>query len=180
MNKGSSKSLLPLVEILVAVAIFAIAVVLTLQLFLLARFLGDKTADTARAIFEVQSVAENIKSSSGAEFYKYIRDDLGFAGSATDLSAELYYDANWDRMTGGTKDDAEYFMKINMAVDNGYDTGSLYTFTIEFFRASTYPFIDDQRKKDNDDYIPQLVPKDPLIVPKDEYSPFVVSKFVLN
>ena len=77
MNKGSSKSLLPLVEILVAAVIFSIAMLLTLQLFFLARFLGDKTSDTARAIFEVQRVAETIKSiSTGDEITEYYNTGL--------------------------------------------------------------------------------------------------------
>jgi hypothetical protein len=142
MNKGSSKSLLPLVEIIVAVGIFAIAVVLTLQLFLLAKFLGDKTSDTAKAMFEVQQIAENIKGlNSRDEINDYVKD-------------VLYYDAGWNYT--GDESKAEFILKIDTGVDE-YETGSLYKFRLDFYKAGAYPFIEDKKLEENKDYIPLLV-----------------------
>ena len=78
-----SKALLPLVEIIISIGIFAIAVVLTLQLFLLAKFLGNKTSDTARAIFEIQNIAENIKLlKTNEEIEDYLKN-LGYSVTHT-------------------------------------------------------------------------------------------------
>ena len=154
MNNGSSKSLLPLVEILISIGIFAVAVVLTLQLFLLASFLGDKTSDTAMAIFEVQNVAETIKSvKSGAELEQYISEILGAAESPGGYT--VYYDESWNII--GAAGDAEFMMKItNEGVDE-YGSGSLYKFTLDFYRSAAYPFIDDNKLEDDKAYIPRLV-----------------------
>jgi len=157
MNRGSSKSLLPLVEILISIGIFAVAVVLTLQLFLLARFLGDKTSDTAMAIFEVQNVAESIKSmKTGAELEKYISEDLGAAES--DGGYILYYNSSWD-ITGDT-DEAQYILKISDMGKDAYDSGSLYKFKLDFYKFAAYPFIDNNKLAENPDYIPLLVSVD--------------------
>jgi len=138
MNQGSSKSLLPLVEILVAIGIFAVAVGLTLQLFLLASFLGHKTADTAKAIFEVQTVAENIKSIKTEEnLQKYLKEDLKL-----DETMTLYYDENWEKT--GDRDKAVYKLEIKMETA-AYGSGGLYNFVLDFYKIKPYPFIDDKK-----------------------------------
>jgi hypothetical protein len=154
MDQGSSKSLLPLVEILIAIGIFAIAVVLTLQLFLLASFLGHKTADTARAIFEVQTVAENIKSmKTDAEIENYIKTDLG--GDVSDKAKYiLYYDEEWHIMNGAN--DATYMLKVDMSKVT-YSSGGLYNFALDLYKIKAYPFIDDKKLEKDETYIPLLV-----------------------
>jgi len=146
MNQGSSKSLLPLVEILISIGIFAIAVVLTLQLFLLAKFLGNKTADTARAIFEIQNVAENIKTmKTEAEMEKYIINDLnGYI---------LYYDGNWNSVSG--EKEAVFVLKIDMNKVE-YDSGGLYNFVLDLYKTDSYPFIDEKKLEKDENYIPLL------------------------
>lgn len=153
MNQGSSKSLLPLIEILISIGIFAISVVLTLQLFLLARFLGEKTSDTARAIFEVQNIAENIKAiKTDADMGNYIADELNGGMNYT-----LYYDYGWNIV--GSEDEAEYMMKIDMDVDT-YNTGGLYKFKLDMYKIEAYPFIDDKKLENDENYIPLLVSVD--------------------
>jgi len=148
MNGGNSKSLLPLVEILISIGIFAIAVILTLQLFLLAKFLGNKTSDTAKAIFEVQNVAETIKTmKTDAEIEDYIKNDLN--------GGILYFDENWDIINGETN--AAYNLKIAMEIDDTYDSGNLYKFKLDLYKLDPYPFIDDKKVEKNKDYVPELV-----------------------
>ena len=158
MNQGSSKSLLPLVEILISVGIFAIAVVLTLQLFLLAGFLGHKTADTARAIFEVQNVAENIKSmKTDAEMESFIKNEIG-GELPEDMSVHtnyvIYYDADWNNAGGAGG--ATYMLRIAMD-KTAYNSGGLYNFILNLYKIDAYPFIDDKKIEKNKDYIPELV-----------------------
>jgi len=166
MNQGSSKSLLPLVEILIAIGIFAIAVVLTLQLFLLASFLGQKTADTARAIFEVQNIAENIKSiKTDAEMENFIKNDLnGIISDTVNANFNLYYDEEWNRISGVI--DATYMLKIDMG-KTAYNSGGLYNFTLDLYKIDAYPFIDEKKLEKDADYIPLLVSID-------------ASKFIIN
>jgi len=157
MNGGNSKSLLPLVEILISIGIFAVAVVLTLQLFLLASFLGDKTSDTAMAIFEVQNVAETIKSmQSVAELEKYMSGELNASDSYD--GCIIYYDSNWS--ITASADSAFFMMKITDRGREDYYSGSLYKFTLDFYRAEAYPFIDERKLSEDKTYIPLLVSVD--------------------
>ena len=168
MNEGSSKSLLPLVEILISIGIFAIAVVLTLQLFLLARFLGNKTADTAKAIFEVQNVAESIKSmKTDADMENYIINELnaGIVKNVEDnMHYDVYYDGDWN--VTGSGDGAVYKLKIDMNKVK-YDSGVLYNFILDFYKTEDYPFINNKNSDDTKDNIPLLVSVN-------------ASKFILN
>ena len=155
MNEGSSKALLPLVEILISIGIFAIAVILTLQLFLLARFLGDKTSDTARAIFEVQNVAENVKTmKTNAEMLDYIESELSGSHAEADAYYYLYYDNDWNIIDIKT-DEAVFMMKINIQKDE-YNSGGLYRFNLDFYKIKPYPFINDKNIKKDKDFIPLL------------------------
>ncbi|MCL1792910.1 MAG: hypothetical protein FWG34_03485 [Oscillospiraceae bacterium] len=139
--------MLPLVEILVSIGIFAIAVVLSLQLFLLAKFLGNKTSDTAKAIFEAQGVAENIKAMrTEAEIEDYFSGELG--GGA------VYYDGKWEKTENA--EEAAYNLKITKE-KSGYGSGGLYRFKIEICKTEPYPFIDDKKLEKDMDYIPGLV-----------------------
>ena len=155
MNGGSSKSLLPLVEILISIGIFAIAVVLTLQLFLLASFLGHKTSDTAKAIFEVQNVAENIKTmKTDDEMTDYIQNELN--GFSVDANFHpIYYNEEWERVDN--IDEAAYNLNVIYEIDDTYSSGNLYKFKIEMYKTEPYPFIDDKKIEKDKDYIPVLV-----------------------
>jgi len=148
MNGGNSKSLLPLVEILISVGIFALSVILTLQIFLLAKFLGDKTSDVAMAMFEAQNVAESIKSTkTGENIDEYINTELN--------GGVLYYDDKWQ-----TTDDAEkaaYSLVVTKQASEENSFGILYKFTIELSKLAPYPFIDDKKLEKDESYLPVLV-----------------------
>ena len=149
--------MLPLVEILISVGIFAVAVVLTLQLFLLSSFLGHRTSDVAKAIFEAQNVAEHIKSvRTGAEMEAYFENDLN--------GGVIYYDGEWEKISeaGG----AVYRLEIKMN-KTGQNSGSLYNFALELYKTEPYPFIDEKKLEKDKGYIPMLVS-------------FDASKFVLS
>jgi len=156
MNQGSSKSLLPLVEILISVGIFAIAVVLTLKLFLLASFLGHKTADTARAIFEVQNIAENIKSmKTDAEIENFIKNEIGgeMPNDAEHIIYVIYYDADWNV---AVEKGATYNLRIDL-MKQTFSASSMYYFTLDLYKNDAYAFIDDKKTEKNKDYTPLLV-----------------------
>ena len=152
-NQGSSKSLLPLVEIIVSIGIFSVAIVLTLHLFLLAKFLGDKTSDTARAIFEIQNVAENIKLlKTDGEIKDYIENGVGNAdGNGT---YNLYYDEKWRR--ADSPSDAVFVMKIAENTDKNYAVGEVCSFSLDIYKSEPYPFINDKNIKADKNYKPLL------------------------
>lgn len=146
MGGGNSKSMLPLVEILVSIGIFAVAVVLSLQLFLLAKFLGDKTSDVAKAIFEAQSIAENIKTMrTEAEMENYFKSELN--------GGDVYYDGGWEKTEKA--ENGAYSLKITKE-KNEYGSGALYKFKIDIYRTDPYPFIDEKKLEKEPNYIPAL------------------------
>ena len=155
MNGGNSKSLLPLVEILISIGIFAIAVILTLQLFLLAKFLGNKTSDTAKAIFEVQNIAETIKTMrTNTEMENYIKTELN--GLSVDANYyPVYYNEKWDRVDN--VDEAVYNLIVIYEIDDTYSSGNLYKFKLDLYKTEPYPFIDDKKVEKDENYVPVLV-----------------------
>jgi|GEM_PF-1090628 len=148
----SSKSLFPLAEIIIAIGIFAIAVVLTLQMFFLAKFLGDKTSDTAAAICEIQNVAESIKLlKTNAEITDYMNNSIGNFNA--DGSYNLYYGEDWKSVDSLL--DVMFVMKIAVQKDN-YTAGILYKFNLELYKSKPYPFINDKNVKVDKNYKPVL------------------------
>jgi hypothetical protein len=118
--------------------------------------LGNKTSDTARAAIEAGNAAENIKSMrTAAQIERYIED---FTPAQED-GGEAYYryfDGGWNVIGGA--DGAEFFMRIGKSTDSGsYASGDFYRFSIGVYRTSAYPFIDDNKVKEDENYIPLLV-----------------------
>jgi mannose-6-phosphate isomerase class I len=139
------KSLLPLIEILISTGIFAIAVILTLQLFMLARFLGFRNSDMADAILKVQYVAETLKSLQNNEEMDEFLNDL-------ENDMKIYYDINWER-TGNT---GEAVYVIEIQEESQGNTGSLYLYEINLYKIEPYPFINDKALEQNPQYRPLL------------------------
>ncbi len=151
MDIGDSKrTLLTLIEIIISICIFAIATVLTLQLFLYARFLTDKTSDTAAAIFEIQNIAEEVKLLSTVKEAQYfMEEDLS---ASNDSFVTLYYDKDWKRTIAA---EGLYFMNITIERTE-YKRGDLYGFNLDLYKKEPYPFIDNKHTEKDEDYIPHL------------------------
>jgi len=111
-----SKTLISLIEIIVSVIIFAVIVVLTLQMFVHAGLLNKNNTDKTKAVCEVQIIAESIKSCADInEIEKYI-DHI------------KYYD-------GG------YMLKTEMTDKLEYDSGCLYKFKIDFYNTIDFKLL---------------------------------------
>ena len=141
------KSLLPIIEILISTGIFAIAVIWTLQIFMLAKFLGIRTSDTADAILKVQYVAETIKSCRSDE-------EIGEFLDSLEQNMQIYYDRNWERTRDFNK--AVYFIQIYGGSDNLGAVSSFYKNTISLYKIEPYPFINDKLVREDPDYKPLL------------------------
>ena len=147
---NQSKSLLPLVEILISTGIFAIAVVLTLQLFLLAKFLGIKTSDSADAILKVQHIAETMKLfETDSEIDYFLGSEMINTGNVYNL----YYDINWQLVNN--IDEAVFITDIYIE-KSGESAGSLYKYSINLYKTEPYPFIDDKKTEQDAQYKPLL------------------------
>lgn len=137
IESKNSKAILPLIEIIIALIIFVIAALITLQLFFLARFMGNKTKDRARAILEVQNIAEEIKAQDSAVGIEAIISSWE-EGEIQD-TRYLNFSADWE--VGG--EDFQMYIKINR--ENIADR-CVYTFDIYVYKFESYPFIDDKYK----------------------------------
>lgn len=137
IESKSSKAILPLIEIIISLIIFIIAAIITLQLFFLARFMGDKTKDRARAILEVQNIAEEIKA---LDSVKVIEDILNsFEDGDIEDIKYINFSEGW--IPGGS----EFQMAVRINKDDIADR-RLYTFDITVYKLEPYPFIDDKYK----------------------------------
>jgi hypothetical protein len=152
------KALLPLIEILISTGIFAIAVILTLQIFMLARFLGNRTSDMADAILKVQYVAETIKAfQSVDEIDKFFENETiqttGAINTRLSLSGatiyNIYYDINWRQ--ADSADGAVFVTEIYIELQ-----GSVYLYSIDLYKIEPYPFINDRIVQEDPQFRPLL------------------------
>ena len=158
---NQKKALLPLLEILISTGIFAVAVILTLQMFMLARFLGNRTSDTADAILKVQNVAETLKSfRSGDDIYNFLENETVMTGktesifsSYVEIAYNIFYDINWRQV--GSADEAVYIIYVRPERQEQY-AGILYMFDISLYKAEAYPFINDRIVEQDPQYKPLL------------------------
>ena len=141
------KALLPLIEILISTGIFAIAVILTLQVFMLAKFVGIRTSDTADAILKVQHVAETIKSCRSNE-------EMGDFLDSLEQSMQIYYDVHWEQTHNFNE--AVYFIQIYDKSSDINKAGSFYESEINLYRIEPYPFVNDKAVQEDPDYKPLL------------------------
>jgi hypothetical protein len=149
-----SKSLLPLIEILISTGIFAIAVVLTLQIFMLSKFLGYQTSDTADAILKVQHIAETIKSfQSSSEIDDFLENDTVKGKEAEDFY-HVYYDVNWNQTDNF--EEAVYITDIYIEDKSAGEAGTMYKYSISLYKIEAYPFINDRHTEANPNYRPLL------------------------
>jgi len=150
------KSLLPLIEILISTGIFAIAVILTLQIFMLAKFLGNRTSDTADAILKVQHVAETLKSfESEDDIIYFIKNETIQTINTSnpqlygEIISNIYYDKNWQQTDNA--DEAVYITEIYMDKQGG-----VYLYSVNLYKIEPYPFINDRLVQKDPQYRPLL------------------------
>ena len=141
MDKGASKSLLPLIEIIVSVSIFSFAAVLALQMFMMAHFLSRKTSDIAEAMVEVQNLAETLKSYDRMSEYDKFVLTLPEQGHKAISFTAYEYDAEWNAANG----DSPAYRLIMTAEELSYSSsGKLMQFNITVYKNEPYPFLKDQ------------------------------------
>lgn len=99
-----TKSLLPLMEQLIMLLVFALASALCLQGFALAGRISRRQESRTRAALEVQNAAELLKGSSGD--YNFTAKELG--GICQGQVVSMSYNAAWE----STAHDSKYVLRI--------------------------------------------------------------------
>lgn len=90
-NQKSSKDSLFLMELALAILLFAICSAVCLKLFVAARETADKSRELSFAVLSAQSVAECYKAAEGD------MEELSgmLSGSVSEKSVSVYYDRRW-------------------------------------------------------------------------------------
>ncbi len=135
-----------LVEIILSVLIFAIAGVIMLNCFAIAKFTQQKSNDKTNASVLVQSSFEYIKSANSYEEMKQIIEETYSNETYTEKNYEtiytIYYDNNFNECV---KENQKFVMNINIEnIANTY--GELYDMDISMEKIEKYPFIKNEDK----------------------------------
>lgn len=134
-QKKSVRAGAPLVELIVAIGIFALASAITLRLFLAAFYTQRQARDLNHAMLITQSTAELVKSS---EDIASLAGSLETAGQLDAQTLTLGYDKEWNPTT----DDPYVTLRIVWSNTSGLVTADI---TVE--KTAPYPF-----QKDKDDH----------------------------
>lgn len=113
-----SKSLLPLMEQLIMILVFALTSVLCLQGFAAANRMSRRQESTGRAVVLAQNAAEILKYTTGD--FEQAAELLG--GQIESGIWEIYYDIN--AHVTSVKDDAAYLLQATPSADNDPFLGS--------------------------------------------------------
>ncbi len=136
-NKVSLNLNVSLLEILLSVLIFAVAGIIMLNCFAIARFTQIRANDKAIAGTILQSDLEIIKSLNSVDKVREFLDNTYESKTIGDSNCiyEKYYDENWNKGTA-----KEYGVTIIL---NGEKTasGSLISISISAEKVKPYPFI---------------------------------------
>ena len=150
---NNSKSLLPLIEIIISVLIFAIASMLSLNIFLLSRDVGIKATDTSVALFQAQSVVETLK---GCDTSEQMRDAIKeiFGVTDVDFSGPSIYTMKFSEQTSATPDaESKTSFTLTLQVQEQTNSaGSIYVIKADVTRNKQYFFL-----KKGTDFTPLLV-----------------------
>lgn len=138
-NKFSINLEVTLVEIILSVLIFAIAGVISLNCFFIARFTQIKSNDKIIAGNLIQSDIEIIKSlGSSYEAEEFLLDNFQLLKNEGDVRTYAnFYDKGW-KLSNET--DKEYLITVNIS-DEFSDNGTLTDIELAAKRIKPYPFI---------------------------------------
>lgn len=144
-NKLSINLEVSLVEIIMSVLIFAIAGVIMLNCFAVARFTQIKANDKVMAGNIMQSDMELIRASKNSnEIDEFLLS--AYSVCQDNENGHLYvkyYDSNWDLCND---DEKEYSISLNVS-DVQVDSGEMKSITIMAEKIEPYPFINKAEQK---------------------------------
>ena len=102
-----NKALLPLMEQLIMILVFALAAALCLRGFTLASRFSHRQENQNQAVLKVQNAAELLKASSG----DFSATALQLQGTLSDTSIVVFYDSEWQTISS-SEDKHDFLMQI--------------------------------------------------------------------
>lgn len=136
--KISAKAGVPLMELLIAIGIFAYAGILIVRLFFTANYMEKYAMDCSSAMMKAQTVFETFKASD--TYNDDIYSELGFVKNSTDDSYILLFDKDWN-----TTDNNAVFKMTLSASEQATKAGLMLTNRIVISRCESYPFLRESR-----------------------------------
>lgn len=138
-NKFSINLEVTLVEIILSVLIFAIAGVISLNCFFIARFTQIKANDKVIAGNLIQSDIEILKSfNSSDESEEFLLQHFQLLKTESNVRTYInFYDKSWEL---SNEADKEYLITVNIS-DEFSNNGTLKDIEITAERIEPYPFI---------------------------------------
>lgn len=134
--KTSQRAGAPLVEIIIALGVFAVCSVVIVRLFLGAHFAALCSADRNQAVIRTETAIERLKSGAGD---KAALEAAGFTAVAAEEGEALtaYYDADWNACQPA---DALFQLRLDWQRQGGLLEG-----TAACSRLKNYPFLAEER-----------------------------------
>lgn len=108
-SRGSARTGLFLIELIVAILFFSIASAICIQLFAKAHIVSTNSKNLTEALTQVQTVAETFKASDGT--IENLQELLDNSQSTATDEITLLFNSKWD--TSG-KDDAKFELKVKI------------------------------------------------------------------
>jgi len=144
-NKLSINLEVSLVEIVLSVLIFAVAGVIMINCFAIARFTQIKANDKVTAGNMVQSDLEFIKSSANSnEVDKFLSNTYSVNQDNENNQLYIkYYDKNWNLCDDGEK---EYIIRLEVS-NVQVNAGKMKSLSIVAEKTEPYPFINNDEGK---------------------------------
>ena len=145
-TSGGSRSILPLIEIILAAAILTASCVIALYMFLISRYTGLLARDITEASIRAQSVTERLKSSDTPEALEQTLREL-FNGGRDVGHYIIRYDGEWSEV----KTDGEYSLSLVLGREER-ERGVLYSIDVSVRRDNAYPFLIGEEKQQLADF----------------------------
>jgi len=126
-NRGSSSSGMFLIELLLAILIFAIASAICLQVFVTAHQTAEGSSRLNRAVVAAQGGAECFKAAGGdmAETSKLLGQSAVTGGDSGDTLVQ-YFDSSWKPVKPVSQDDFSYILMIRqLSKQDGLTEGAV-------------------------------------------------------
>lgn len=133
-----------LIEIIMSILIFAIAAVIMLNCFAIAKFTQTKANDKVQAGNIVQSNAEMIKSfNEPSDMDEYLIDNFKILNKSINETTYItYYDKNWNISNETNK---EYSITVHTS-EILMNSGKIIKINILAEKTKHYPFIEKSKK----------------------------------
>lgn len=126
-EKSSSSIMLPVVELVIAIGLFAIISIFIMRFFMSANKISREANDLSNAIIKAEDIIERGKQKSFEELHKNFSAKSEITKTQLSKNFEIYYDANWQQ------DDlnSEFVIKVTEKVNE--DIKGIYDYEVEVY-----------------------------------------------